>query len=160
MVGVLFFSNRLAEAERSNELIRSHDLTSINPKSIFGYSIQSACQSAFWISLATRAQGPHPFPFRTRPLRPAAPMVLRPRGRGRVGRRRHPLRKPRRVSRGGALSVRHYLAWTAAASPRALQDIVVFCMRSLEARSLLSLNLSTGGCGGRHETWPRTERCK
>src|SRR5215203_1024485 len=44
-------------------------------------------------SLATRAQGPHPFPFRTRALRPAAPMVLRPRGRGRVGRRRHPFKK-------------------------------------------------------------------
>ena len=43
-------------------------------------------------TLATRAQGPHPFPSRTRPLSPAAPMVLRPRGRGRVGRRRHPQR--------------------------------------------------------------------
>ena len=41
------------------------------------------------ILLAARAQGPHPFPSRTRPLSPAAPMVLRPRGRGRVGRRRH-----------------------------------------------------------------------
>jgi hypothetical protein len=32
------------------------------------------------------AQGPHPFPFRTRPLSPAAAMVLRGRLRGRVAR--------------------------------------------------------------------------
>src|SRR5438046_9966136 len=38
--------------------------------------------------LATRASGPHPFPFRTRSLSPTAPMVLRSRDRGRVGRRR------------------------------------------------------------------------
>ncbi len=37
--------------------------------------------------LATSAQGPHPFPFRTRQLSPAAPMVLQSRGCGRVGRR-------------------------------------------------------------------------
>src|SRR5207248_6438986 len=37
---------------------------------------------------ATRASGPHPFPFRTRSLSPTAPMVLRSRDRGRVGRRR------------------------------------------------------------------------
>src|SRR3954464_7058434 len=36
--------------------------------------------------LATSAQGPHPFPFRTRQLSPAAPMVLPLRGGGRVGR--------------------------------------------------------------------------
>ena len=58
-----------------NELIQNHTITT----TFF-------CQL---LSLATRAQGPHPFPFRTRALRPAAPMVLRPRGRGRVGRRRH-----------------------------------------------------------------------
>ena len=34
------------------------------------------------------AEGPHPFPFRTRKLSPPAPMVLRGRPRGRVGRRR------------------------------------------------------------------------
>ena len=34
------------------------------------------------------AKGPHPFPFRTRQLSPSAPMVLRGRPRGRVGRRR------------------------------------------------------------------------
>ena len=38
----------------------------------------------FW---AAMAQGVHPFPFRTRPLSPAAPMVLPLRGGGRVGRR-------------------------------------------------------------------------
>src|SRR6188508_2879716 len=52
-------------------------------------------------TLATRAQGPHPFPSRTRPLSPAAPMVLRPRGRGRVGRRRHLLERPPLLSTGG-----------------------------------------------------------
>jgi hypothetical protein len=36
----------------------------------------------------TLAEGPHPFPFRTRQLSPPAPMVLRGRLRGRVGRRR------------------------------------------------------------------------
>jgi hypothetical protein len=36
----------------------------------------------------TLAKGPHPFPFRTRQLSPSAPMVLRGRLRGRVGRRR------------------------------------------------------------------------
>ena len=40
------------------------------------------------------AQGVHPFPFRTRPLSPAAPMVLPLRGGGRVG-RRPILRSPR-----------------------------------------------------------------
>src|SRR5690242_7928681 len=37
--------------------------------------------------LTTSAQGPHPFPFRTRQLSPAAPMVLPLRDGGRVGRR-------------------------------------------------------------------------
>src|SRR5665647_2420863 len=50
---------------------------------------KSLAPASDFVSLATRAQGPHPFPSRTRTLRPAAPMVLRPRGRGRVGRRRH-----------------------------------------------------------------------
>ena len=30
-------------------------------------------------------EGPHPFPFRIRPLSPPGPMVLHPRGCGRVG---------------------------------------------------------------------------
>src|SRR4051794_5638314 len=34
------------------------------------------------------ARGPHLFPFRTEQLSPSAPMVLGPRGPGRVGRRR------------------------------------------------------------------------
>src|SRR5512134_1831612 len=34
----------------------------------------------------TMAEGPHPFPFRTRPLSPPAPMVLSGRPGGRVGR--------------------------------------------------------------------------
>ena len=58
-------------------------------------------------SLATRAQGPHPFPSRTRPLSPAAPMVLRPRERGRVGRRRHPFRSPRTPRASGASCTPH-----------------------------------------------------
>ena len=33
------------------------------------------------------AEGTHPFPYRTRPLSPPAPMVLAPQGAGRVGRR-------------------------------------------------------------------------
>ncbi len=32
------------------------------------------------------AEGTHPFPYRTRPLSPPAPMVLIPQGIGRVGR--------------------------------------------------------------------------
>ena len=68
--------SRQTQFAQSNELIQNHTITT----TFF-------CQL---LSLATRAQGPHPFPFRTRALRPAAPMVLRPRGRGRVGRRRHP----------------------------------------------------------------------
>src|SRR5690606_41282307 len=36
------------------------------------------------------AEGPHPFPFRTRPLSPPAPMVLGGRPPGRVGRCRNP----------------------------------------------------------------------
>src|SRR5262245_60901384 len=46
------------------------------------------------ILLATRASGPHPFPSRTRSLSLTAPMVLRSRDRGRVGRRRHPCPNP------------------------------------------------------------------
>src|SRR5829696_6383727 len=63
-------------------------------------------------SLATRAQGPHPFPSRTRPLSPAAPMVLRPRGRGRVGRRRHLIPAPRNATalRGAVLCAPDALA--------------------------------------------------
>lgn len=49
--------------------------------------------SAYRKSLASRALGPHPFPSRTRSLSQAAPMVLRSRDRGRVGRCRH-LSKP------------------------------------------------------------------
>src|SRR5688572_1044807 len=67
-------------------------------------------------SLATRAQGPHPFPFRTRPLSPAAPMVLRPRGRGRVGRRRHSLEVP------------DHLRWSGASSFPARQSRLVISM--------------------------------
>ena len=43
----------------------------------------------------TLAEGPHPFPFRTRQLSPPAPMVLRGRPRGRVGRRRGIICEPR-----------------------------------------------------------------
>src|ERR1044071_5812729 len=51
-------------------------------------SARSTPVSVFTDLLATRASGPHPFPFRTRSLSPTAPMVLRSRDRGRVGRRR------------------------------------------------------------------------
>ena len=51
---------------------------------------------------ATRASGPHPFPFRTRSLSPTAPMVLRSRDRGRVGRcRRLFARGPLQISAAG-----------------------------------------------------------
>lgn len=36
--------------------------------------------------LVMMAEGTHPFPYRTRPLSPPAPMVLVPQGTGRVGR--------------------------------------------------------------------------
>src|SRR5262245_60430421 len=40
------------------------------------------------------ARGPHLFPFRTEQLSPPAPMVLGPRGPGRVGRRRSYIEGP------------------------------------------------------------------
>ena len=43
----------------------------------------------------TLAEGLHPFPSRTRKLSPPAPMVLRWQRRGRVGRRRIKIKKPR-----------------------------------------------------------------
>ena len=52
-------------------------------------------------SLASRALGPHPFPSRTRSLSQAAPMVLRSRDRGRVGRCRHLLKPPSLLCGGG-----------------------------------------------------------
>ena len=54
-------------------------------------------------SLASRALGPHPFPSRTRSLSQAAPMVLRSRDRGRVGRCRHLVKpsSPIRTDPGG-----------------------------------------------------------
>ena len=42
----------------------------------------------------TIPEGPHPFPFRTRPLSPPGPMVLPGQLGGRVGRRRVNLPKP------------------------------------------------------------------
>src|SRR6476659_7178313 len=54
--------------------------------------------------LATRASGPHPFPFRTRSLSPTAPMVLRSRERGRVGHRRLLTRRTPTALRGGRSS--------------------------------------------------------
>jgi hypothetical protein len=52
-------------------------------------------------SLAIRASGPHPFPFRTRSLSLTAPMVLRSRDRGRVGHRRHLRTRPPSSHDGG-----------------------------------------------------------
>ena len=51
-------------------------------------------RSAQKVSVAMAA-GLHPFPFRTRKLSPPAPMVLGPKGPGRVGRRRTYLREGR-----------------------------------------------------------------
>jgi hypothetical protein len=68
-----------------------------------GEAVRFAAEAVFENSLATRASGPHSFPFRTRSLSPTAPMVLRPRGRGRVGRRRHLLMKPRITTRDPGL---------------------------------------------------------
>jgi hypothetical protein len=48
-------------------------------------------------SPATRAKGPHPFPFRTRQLSPSAPMVLHGGLCGRVGRRRAGAASARRL---------------------------------------------------------------
>src|ERR1044071_3061484 len=62
-------------------------------------SARSTTVSVFTDLLATRASGPHPFPFRTRSLSPTAPMVLRSRDRGRVGRRRR-LCEPSPLDRG------------------------------------------------------------
>ena len=53
--------------------------------------------------LPTSARGPHPFPFRTRSLSPAAPMVLRLRDRGRVGRRQPFPKEARPPCEGGLL---------------------------------------------------------
>ena len=38
------------------------------------------------VRLVMMAEGTHSFPYRTRPLSPPAPMVLAPKGAGRVGR--------------------------------------------------------------------------
>ena len=55
---------------------------------------------------ATMAVGPHPFPFRTRPLSPHAPMILLTSGK--VGRRRVFLENPRPAShRAGAFCLGH-----------------------------------------------------
>src|SRR4051812_19146884 len=61
----------------------------------------------FLVLLATRASGPHPFPFRTRSLSLTAPMVLRSRDRGRVGRRRRLCESPSAL-RALGLSCLHY----------------------------------------------------
>ena len=49
-----------------------------------------------WVGRVTAviARGKRPVPFRTRKLRPAAPMVLHPGGCGRVGHRRTTIRTP------------------------------------------------------------------
>src|SRR5438128_8938358 len=66
---------------------------------------RSTTVSVLPILLATRASGPHPFPFRTRSLSPTAPMVLRSRERGRVGRRRHLIETPLSLPDSGAFRV-------------------------------------------------------
>ncbi len=63
--------------------------------------------------LAPIAAGFHPFPSRTRQLRPSAPMVVGPQGPSRVGQRQiittSPPRKRRRVFR---LASRSLALWT------------------------------------------------
>src|SRR3954453_16217877 len=83
--------------------------------------------------LTTSAQGPHPFPFRTGQLSPAAPMVLPLRGGGRVGRRQPFLWKPRQALLDGAFAcappsrplasslVPSPELWTPGARPRTFQ---------------------------------------
>ena len=71
-------------------------------ESLKRFALQTRCQRfSFGKSLASRALGPHPFPSRTRSLSQAAPMVLRSRDRGRVGRCRHLLKPPTLQSAGG-----------------------------------------------------------
>jgi hypothetical protein len=47
----------------------------------------SVLKEKSFIRLVAMAKGNHAYPSRTRPLSPSAPMVLRPQGLGRVGRR-------------------------------------------------------------------------
>ena len=56
------------------------------------------------------AAGTHPFPFRTRPLSPPAPMVLGDRSPGRVGRRRGSSKQTTPAHRGGRRRVRQRTA--------------------------------------------------
>src|SRR5829696_1155302 len=72
---LLLLSVRIGQQSRQTQFAQSNELF------LKSYDHYFFLLSAFF-TLATRAQGPHPFPFRTRALRPAAPMVLRPRGRG------------------------------------------------------------------------------
>src|SRR5258708_38742148 len=66
--------------------------------------------------LVTSATGPHPFPSRTRSLSLSAPMVLRLRDRGRVGRCQPPLRSPLGSSQAG------FVAWSH--QPSALPELL------------------------------------
>ena len=72
------------------------DRRTVNPE-VAGSSPAAPASSFFSkpIYAGDWSAGAHPFPFRTRALGPTAPMVLRPRGRGKLGRRRHPIsRRP------------------------------------------------------------------
>ena len=55
----------------------------------FGFSFQASSLSIYDVNarLVAIAEGFHTYPSRTRPLSPPAPMVLGPKGPGRVGRR-------------------------------------------------------------------------
>lgn len=50
------------------------------------FSFEGDIPSTIETRLVAMAEGTHSFPFRTRPLSPPAPMVLVPKGTGRVGR--------------------------------------------------------------------------
>jgi len=60
--------------------------------------------------LAPIAAGFHPFPSRTRQLRPPAPMVVRPQGPSRVGQRQIITMSPSRDNAGGRSSMQRHVA--------------------------------------------------
>ena len=111
------------------------------------------CRIVLENSLATRASGPHSFPFRTRSLSPTAPMVLRPRGRGRVGRRRHLLTKsPITVCGRGLCCFRKYSRKRPTVrrpppvlhSSRQIHVVVAMAHRSMPTHSANSMKRTLG----------------
>src|SRR3954464_5514760 len=84
------------------------------------FSRLSTRGSRLQLRLTTSAQGPHPFPFRTRQLSPAAPMVLPSRDGGRVGRRQPFLGNPAGRRPTGFSVGRHLTTGSLASRPLGL----------------------------------------